>query len=275
MDEQNPPTAAELGVSPGRYEQIMRDLQRRQASGPTALARAHPTGARPRPASTPPSASRAWLVVLGLIVGIVVVSRLVVTHSGPSQPVYAFMRTAGDHPVTYSSCRPVQVAVYPSGGPPNAEALVGEAVTQLRADTGLDISVIGSFGGHAPNWNFQVASVTAEDPISVSWQDQASLEGMTDDVAGLGGSPWITTPSGGERYVAGAIALSQPYYAELAQRGDHDEELAVLLHEFGHVFGLAHVHSSAELMNQQNTGLTHFGPGDLQGLRLLGQGPCV
>ena len=188
MDEQNPPTAAELGVSPGRYEQIMRDLQRRQASGPTALARAHPTGARPRPASTPPSASRAWLVVLGLIVGIVVVSRLVVTNSGPSQPVYAFMRTAGDHPVTYSSCRPVQVAVYPSGGPPNAEALVGEAVTQLRADTGLDISVIGSFGGHAPNWNFQVASVTAEDPISVSWQDQASLEGMTDDVAGLGGA---------------------------------------------------------------------------------------
>ena len=276
MDEQNPPTAAELGVSPGQYDRIMRDLQRRQAAGAAALAQHRPTGARSRPVAAPPSASRAWLVVLGVIVGIVVVSRLVVTHSGQSDPVYAFMRTNGDRPVTYSSCRPIQVAVYPAGGPADAEALVREAVSQLRADTGLDISVIGSFGGHAPNWNFQVASVTEQDPISVSWQDQEALDGMTEDVAGLGGSPWIGTPGGGERYVAGAIALSKPYYAQLvAQPGGHDEELAVLLHEFGHVFGLDHVHSRAELMNQQNIGLTHFGPGDLEGLRLLGRGPCV
>jgi hypothetical protein len=270
MDEPVAPTATELGVSPGQYERILRDLQRRQEAGDAALA-----GPRPRTTARRPPSSRAWLVVLGVALGIFALLRLVGVDGGGSDPAYAFMRTAGDQPVTYSSCRPVQVAVYPAGGPANAEALVREAVAQLRADTGLDITVIGSFGGHAPNWNFQSSTATAEDPISVSWQDQESLAGMTEDLAGLGGSPYVATPSGGQRYVAGAIALSQPYYAQLAQQGWHDEELAILLHEFGHVFGLAHVHSRHELMNERNVGLTHFGPGDLQGLRLLGQGPCV
>ena len=98
---------------------------------------------------------------------------------------------------------------------------------------------------------------------------------MTEDVAGLGGSPSIATPAGGQRFVAGAIALSHLYYQQWDEQGWHEEELAVLLHEFGHVFGLAHVHSDRELMNEDNVGLTHFGPGDLEGLRLLGQGPCT
>ena len=49
----------------------------------------------------------------------------------------------------------------------------------------------------------------------------------------------------------------------------------MLLHEFGHVFGLDHVGSSAELMYEDNIGRTSLGQGDLEGLRRLGQGPCV
>jgi hypothetical protein len=98
---------------------------------------------------------------------------------------------------------------------------------------------------------------------------------MSDHVAGLGGSPVIATPYGGQRRVAGTIALSRDVYASLTERHDDDEARAVLLHEFGHVLGLAHVDSPRELMNEDNIGLTHFGPGDREGLRLLGQGPCV
>ena len=48
--------------------------------------------------------------------------------------------------------------------------------------------------------------------------------------------------------MSGTIALSRDYYALLTERGDHSEALAVLLHEFGHVFGLDHADSSGELM---------------------------
>ncbi len=185
------------------------------------------------------------------------------------------MDMAGDQPVAYSSCRPVQVAVYPAGGPSDAEALVREAVGVLRSATGLDIVVTGAFGGHAPNWNFEAAPITPTDPISVSWQDASTIPDMTDNVAGRGGSHSFTTPTGTRVRVAGTIALSRGTYAELEQRGDHDEALAILLHEFGHVLGLAHVDSPGELMYEDNIGRTTFGPGDLEGLRLLGRGPCV
>ena len=49
----------------------------------------------------------------------------------------------------------------------------------------------------------------------------------------------------------------------------------MLLHEFGHVIGLDHVDSPRELMHEGNNDLTSFGPGDLEGLRLLGKGPCT
>ena len=48
----------------------------------------------------------------------------------------------------------------------------------------------------------------------------------------------------------------------------------MLLHELGHVLGLDHVDNADELMNDDNLGLTAYGPGDLAGLRQLGNGPC-
>jgi len=267
MAEPSPPTAAELGISDSEYERILGDLRRRHG------ARGQPVP-RPRPATRrlPP-----WLplAVLGAIAVVALLPRVVAAGPHGREPAYAFLEAAGNQPVTYSSCHPVQVAVYPAGGPPDAEQLVREAVAKMRDATGLDIVVIGAFGGHAPNWNFEAAPITVVDPISVSWQDGDAIAELTDDVAGLGGSPVITSPSGTRQRVAGTIALSSSYYTLLAERGDHDEALAVLLHEFGHVFGLDHVNSPGELMNEDNIGRTSFGPGDLEGLRLLGQGPCI
>jgi hypothetical protein len=257
MDEPSQPSAAELGVSETEYQRILRDVRQRQGvEEPTAEQR--------------PS-TRLPLALLAVLMAVVLVSQLGPTDDD-RDPTYAFL--GGDPPVTYSSCRLIQVAVYPAGGPPDAEKLVREAVTQMRAATGLDIVVIGAFGGHAPNWNFEAAPVYPDDPISVSWQDGDAIAELTDDTAGLGGSRVMTNPNGSKRRVAGTIALSRHYYAQLTGRGDHDEALAVLLHEFGHVFGLDHVDSPRELMYDENNDLDSFGPGDLEGLRRLGQGPC-
>ncbi len=270
MDEDRPlPTAAELGISEAEYARILR------AQGLEPLYVADVTRAARAPQVRQVRWGRWPAVFLALVAALV----LVLIRTGPGghtdEPTYAFLLSNAGRPVTYSSCKLIQVAVYPEGGPPDAEQLVREAVDQVRAVTGLDMVVIGAFGGHAPNWNFEAAPVTYEDPVSVSWQDGNAIAQLTDEVAGLGGSPVVENPSGGERRIAGTIALSRDYYQQLAGSGDHAEELAVLLHEFGHVVGLAHVDSSAELMYRRNIGRTTYGAGDLEGLRLLGRGPCV
>jgi hypothetical protein len=262
MDQPSPPTAEELGISGLEYTRILRDMRRRgQGDGPVPAALQQ--GRPPR---------RLRLAAFAVIAIVVLLVRMGATDGGPS---YAFLETVDGHPVTYSSCRPIQVAVYPAGGPTDAADLVREAVAKIRSATGLDIVVAGEFGGYAPNWNFAAGPVHPDDPISVSWQDGDAIAELTDHIAGLGGSRVMTGPNGSKRLVAGTIALSRDYYRLLSERRDHAEALAVLLHEFGHVFGLAHVDARRELMNKSNIHVTSFGPGDLQGLRLLGRGPCI
>ena len=269
MDEDHPDdpirTAADLGLSGVQYERILRDLERRRGSG------------GPAPRESRDKRDGFKQAVLGVVV-LAFILLVVVRVVGPTErePEYAFLVTRDrTHPVTYSSCRPLQVAIYPAGGPSDAEQLVNEAVAQMRAATGLDIVVIGAFGGHAPNWNFEAAPITLVDPVSVSWQDGDAIDRMTNDIAGLGGSPTVTSAHGTEYRVAGTIALSRDFFARMEEQGRHDLALAVVLHEFGHVLGLAHVDSPDELMSQSNVGRTSLGVGDRQGLRLLGQGPCV
>lgn len=261
MDQPRLPTAAELGVSEGEYERILRDLRQR-SRGDEAPA-----------AATSRQRRAGWLPLAVLAFAAAVVAALL-TPSNP-EPTYAFMHEVDGQPVTYTSCGLIQVAVYPAGGPPNAEELVRDAVARMRGATGLDIAFVGAFGGHAPNWNFEAGPVHRDDPISVSWRDGDSIAALTDHTAGLGGSRITTGPNGTQRLVAGTIALSRDYYSLLTERDDDDEALAVLLHEFGHVFGLDHVDSRAELMDGNNGSRTSFGRGDLQGLRILGRGPCV
>jgi len=267
MDQSLPDHPGDLGISDVEYERIVRDMRRRGHHHPDL-----PTFGPPPPTSAPRPPSLWGAVVLGVIVSLVL--GLYILRTTHRAPAHAFMETVNGHPVTYASCSPIQIAVYPAGGPPGAEKLVREAVDIMRSATGLDIVVVGAFGGHAANWNFKEAPVTADDPISVSWQDGQAIEELTDDVLGLGGSRILTGRNGSERYVAGTIALSRQYYARMSARHDHGMELGVLLHEFGHVFGLAHVSSRDELMYPTEHGQSSFGPGDLEGLRILGQGPC-
>jgi Matrixin len=268
MDEPDFPTAAELGVTDAEYERILRDLRHKHGVELPALAAA-PTA--------PPSLRKGWpFALLALAAAVVlVVPRLGLFPDREPDPVYAFTEMQGDRPVGFSSCRMIQVAVYPAGGPPDAERLVREAVAQARAASGLDIVVTGAYGGHAPNWNFEAAPVSASDPVSISWQDASAIAELTDEVAGLGGSPVVAGPDGVRYRIAGTVALSRDYYSYLAGKDDHAEELAVILHELGHVLGLAHVDSPRELMYDGNNGTERYGPGDLEGLRQLGNAPCV
>jgi hypothetical protein len=76
-------------------------------------------------------------------------------------------------------------------------------------------------------------------------------------------------------YVTGSVSLDTSDFETILARPDGEAEArAIVMHELGHVVGLAHVDDPAQLMNADNVGLTNFGPGDLAGLALLGKGRC-
>jgi hypothetical protein len=76
-------------------------------------------------------------------------------------------------------------------------------------------------------------------------------------------------------YTNGSVALDTPDLSRMLSIPKGRAVVrAVIMHELGHVVGLAHVHDRSELMHADNHGLTTFGPGDLQGLAQLGSGHC-
>jgi hypothetical protein len=85
----------------------------------------------------------------------------------------------------------------------------------------------------------------------------------------LGRSPTV--------YVSGTVALDAPQIAPvLDRRAGRSVVEAIVLHELGHLVGLAHVEDSGQLMYPEvQSSLTDLAPGDLTGLSRLGAGACV
>jgi hypothetical protein len=74
-------------------------------------------------------------------------------------------------------------------------------------------------------------------------------------------------------YRTGMVALRSDWFD--APASTTAQKKAVVMHELGHVLGLDHVADAHELMDAENVGLTTLGPGDREGLALLGRGACL
>ncbi len=194
---------------------------------------------------------------------------------------YAFLATqrGSDEPVTYDPCDRIEVRINPDGGPPGGTALIEEAVAQVARASGLALEIVGTTDDRPSrtiSLNPFAGQRTGASGVLVAWSTPDEVPELAGRVAGLGGSTALRDPDGGRAwFVGGQVAMDGPTAAEILDRPNGVAELrAILLHELAHVVGLGHVKDRGELMAAENTGRIDFGPGDIEGLALVGSGPC-
>ena len=195
------------------------------------------------------------------------------TSAGP----YEFLAQRQGRPIAFSPCRQLEVVVNLAHAPSGSYELVAEVVATLRAATGLALTLAGETsetprGRRAPVQPERYGARWA--PILISWAGPTSVPAFRDrhqPIIGL-----ASNHEAGKRksrsLVTGQITMNADYFAEADRQALHAE---TLLHEFGHVLGLAHVSDSQQVMNSAVGGGTSLGSGDLIGLALLGQGRCT
>ena len=194
---------------------------------------------------------------------------------------YMFMETIGrsGKPVRWDPCRPIHVVVNDTMAPAGSAGLVENALARVSHATGLRFVMEGRTNEPPGTGRQQADPIRYGDrwaPVLVAWTDPNHVTELGGRVAGLGGP--VSAPFGTEdekHWVSGLVYLDAPAFTNILTRPEgHAQAQAIVMHEVAHLVGLTHVSASSELMYSDNVGQTDFGPGDLEGLRGLGDGPC-
>jgi len=211
------------------------------------------------------------------------IEQIVGRRLSPTVPVttsgsYAFMATANGQPVTYNPCKTIRYELNLHQAPPGAEGALGVAIQRIESASGLKFEYVGITNrrplGKAPP-RIHMAGMTKGLPVVISWATPEEAPALAGNVAGYAGSSYITDGNRPSHFTTGQVVLDSALFAQLLQTPDGSAQArAIIMHELGHLVGLAHVDEDRELMHHENVGQLEFGPGDRAGLALLGQGHC-
>jgi hypothetical protein len=180
--------------------------------------------------------------------------------SGPHTFLYAL---SGGGYARWNPCSTLTYVVNYNGAPSFARGEVDRAVARVEAATGIDLVNMGDTNagnnGVPPNGiDAVIAFVNNSENSSIG------------NAAGLGGGSYYAPWNGRDAYVArGFVLINETinYSQGLSSTGLE----GLLLHEIGHMMGLDHVGSTAEVMYPVMHNIPGgYGPGDQEGLWLLG-----
>ena len=205
---------------------------------------------------------------------------------------YAFLYATADgcFPVRFNPCEPVAYVLNDALAPPGAVADVREAIARLSEATGITFVEEGTTdeplavrrSAYQPERYGERWA-----PILIGWSQLGAGEGPDasgDDIIVAGrGQPLRVD----DALVSGVLELNTDVVLDRDTQetlpGGFGEGITrgrVILHELGHVLGLGHVSSRAQLMYpelaEQTSSSAELGVGDSIGLRLLGrESGCV
>jgi hypothetical protein len=198
----------------------------------------------------------------------------------PEGTGYRFMAHAADTgaPVTWSPCRPIHYVVREAHQPAEGGVLLEQAIAATSAATGLRFVSDGTTG-EGPSAERPAYQPDRYGnrwaPVLVAWATPGEVADFAGDVAGEAGPMRITTPSGHTTYVSGTVYLDPTKFRQVLTGYGPEPARALVLHELGHLVGLAHVTDPDAIMFPQlNPGVTRYSLGDEVGLAALGRGPC-
>ena len=187
---------------------------------------------------------------------------------------YAWMATNNDSsPVRYNPCATIHYVVNLTEAPAHALSDVQDALSRVSDATGMSFVYDGT-STEVPSPNRPVYQpATYGDrwaPVLIAWDRPDETAYLTAGAVADGGSSYLVT-SQGFQYVTGEVALD----ATQAFPDGFDDSVAwgpLLLHELGHVIGVAHVDDHNQIMypTVHPGGPRDYAAGDRAGLRLLG-----
>lgn len=201
-----------------------------------------------------------------------------VAHQGTN---FAFaLRQDDGSPVTYDPCRPIHYVTRTAGQPRGGSALVQAAVQRLSAVTGLRFVDDGPTDEQPSQQRQAFQPGRYGDrwvPVLIAWQSAHENPDFAADVAGEAGSQSLGVRGKPTVYVTGQVMLDAEKLAVMMRsRRGGPVARAIVLHELGHLVGLAHVSEPSQIMYPKaDENVLDYASGDLTGLARLGAGPCA
>ena len=191
---------------------------------------------------------------------------------------FAFITEDDGVPVRVDPCRPVSWVLSAPGITDFARDQVFDAVDDISARTGLEFEYLGETD-EVPSFDrpiFQDRYGEGYAPVVIGFSDATADSDLEGTVSGVGGSTAMPGAYGDQRYLrSGAVLLdAEEMRTLLASSAGAMQAKAIIMHELGHVIGLAHVADASQLMHQTNDDQVTWGDGDLAGLAIAGAGPC-
>lgn len=191
---------------------------------------------------------------------------------------FAAFQADGTTPVTWSPCRPIHYVMRPDHAPEGGAELLATALARVSRATGLKFvndgpTSEGPSQDRSPYQEKRYGDRWA--PVLLAWATPDEVPDFGVDIAGEAAGQRMTTGSGDFTYVTGEVYLDAAKIASMLSGNRPSLAQDVVLHELGHLVGLAHVNDAGQIMAARpDRQLNDFRAGDLAGLARLGTGPC-
>lgn len=193
----------------------------------------------------------------------------------------AYRIIGGPQGPRWEACRPIHYVVRPGGEGDRFDAILRSAVAEVSRDTGLKFVDDGTTT-EAPLRTasrdlYQPAKYGDRwAPVLIAWSNVGESPHLAGRVEGFARPGWWAGRGEPERLVSGSVTYDVDKLQVLDGELGDGAVRTVVLHELGHLVGLAHVKDPTQVMNPTvgRGAPSHFAAGDLTGLAALGSGPC-